>query len=991
LDVLWSFFGAFGLLAFFSSFPLLVRAGGSGLNTVLIVNQTSTNSLALGNYYAEQRQIPPDNILRISWPGSNTFWAASDFTNTLLNPLLDMLNSRQLTNQVDYVVLSMDIPFKTINGSTPNSTTAALFYGLKPDAKGNSNPYASSEASFRNARPATLTGYSFLTTMLTGDSLGEAEAMIDQGVSSDATFPGAPAILEKTSDSARNVRYPQFDNAIFNVNLLNRSVLLRTNSDDFPSVVPLLGFQTGLPNYSTGSNAFAPGAMADSLTSFGGVIFGPNSQTSLLAFIAAGATASYGTVDEPQSDTQKFPNSQDYFFQARGFSLAESYYQSLNTPYLGLIVGEPLATPFAQSGKVKWLNLASNAVLSGTITISNGAFANRPLQKMDLFVDGKFFQTVTNLSPRPGNVVTVNLEGYPVSYTVPTNATLSSVVTGLVARINTPWLTNITKIAAFARGDRVELHSMSSNYLADPFYYVDSSATNTSSTSYRVDYAPFPKTPRFNSLTFNPAAGSNLRVETIPGVPCIVDASTNLLDWTPIATNVAGAEIQILDPAAVNYSYRFYRLISPDITPRISLAATNSPSLNIHVQAQTALTCVLQASTNLVDWTGIATNPAGGPIDFVEDSTAYASRFYRAVALSPVLPAPTVMVVSNTVSGGNLISIANPARAYALRCSSNGTLWTTLVTNAVLTGGEVAATGSIGSADTLTTFISAAQPLFLDSPALGWRTYYLDGTMHSNSWVQLTVTRTNGVAIVFGVTNQSPPVTIAAMTTQLLNLVSAEPSLQGADGIFWADYALDAFGSPSFHFYARTPGLAASRAKIQIAGSSDVSLSPGGTTTLNQALSDLQPRNHLYLTAGLPALSGNLSLDTTTFPDGYHELTAVAYEGSSMATQTRSTLPIRIQNTPLTATLSSSDLADTNSVEGTYHIQVTANTNTVSTITLFSTGGVLDSATNQPSATFAVDGSALGVGLHRFYALVQTTDGLQYRTDPKWTRFQNGP
>jgi hypothetical protein len=35
---------------------------------------------------------------------------------------------------VDYVVFSMDIPFQTINGSTVNSTTSALFYGLKPDA-----------------------------------------------------------------------------------------------------------------------------------------------------------------------------------------------------------------------------------------------------------------------------------------------------------------------------------------------------------------------------------------------------------------------------------------------------------------------------------------------------------------------------------------------------------------------------------------------------------------------------------------------------------------------------------------------------------------------------------------------------------------------------------------------------------------------------------------------------------------------------------------
>jgi uncharacterized protein (TIGR03790 family) len=971
--------------------PTLLHAGGSGLNTIIVVNQTSTNSLALGNYYAEQRQIPPENILRISWAGANISWTASDYTNTLLNPLLAMLNSRQLTNQADYVVLSTDIPFKTMNGSTPNSTTAALFYGLKPDAKGNSNPYASSEGAFRTAHPTTVTGYSFLATMLTGNSLAEAKAMIDQGVCSDATFPGLPVILEKTSDAARNVRYPQFDNAIFNVNLLNRSILLRTNSDGFPSTLPLFGFQTGLPNYTVPPNAFVPGAMADSLTSYGGVIFGPNSQTSLLAFIAAGAAGSYGTVDEPLSDTQKFPNSQDYFYQARGFSLAESYYQSLNAPYLGLIVGEPLAAPFAQSGKVKWLNPATNAVVSGIVTISNNAFASRPLQKMDLFVDGKFFQTVTNIPPRPGNILTVNLEGYPVSYTVPTNATLSSVVTGLAARINTPWLTNITKIAAFAKGDRIELRSMSSNYLRDPFYYVDGSATNTTSSSYRVDYAPFPDTPRFNSLDFDVDTGASLRVETVPGIPCVIQASTNLMDWTPITTNAFGGEIQIVDPTAVTYPYRFYRLIGPDMTPGLSLMPANGTAMNIHVQTQTALACVLEASTNLLDWTVIATNAAGGSIDLVEDSATYARRFYRAAAVLPVLPPATLSVVSNTISGGNLVSVANPARAYALRTTTNGTQWTVILTNTVLTGGEVVAGSAIGSADALTTFVSAAQPLFMDSPALGWRTYSFDGTMHTNSWLQLTVTKTNGTALVFGVTNQSPPINVAALTTQMLNLISAEPGLQSPDGIFWADYAVDVFGAPSFHFNARSPGLLAANIKIRVTASSDISLSPGGVTTLNQNLSDLQPRSHLYLTTGLSTLNGTLLLDTTTLADGYHDLMAVAYEGSSIATQTRGTLPIRIQNTPLTATLTSSDLSDTNSVQGIYHLQVIANTNTVSTITLYSTGGPLASASNQPSATFSIDGSTLGAGLHRFYALVQTSDGLQYRTDTKWTRLLSVP
>ena len=108
-----------------SSCALLCKlhAGGSGLNTVVVVNQDSSNSCILGNYYCERRQVPPQNVLRIHWPGGNTEWTSNDFQTNLVTPLLDMLAARQLTNQIEYVVLSMDIPFQTSFGSTVNSTT----------------------------------------------------------------------------------------------------------------------------------------------------------------------------------------------------------------------------------------------------------------------------------------------------------------------------------------------------------------------------------------------------------------------------------------------------------------------------------------------------------------------------------------------------------------------------------------------------------------------------------------------------------------------------------------------------------------------------------------------------------------------------------------------------------------------------------------------------------------------------------------------------
>jgi hypothetical protein len=155
---------------------------------------------------------------------------------------------------------------------------------------------------------------------------------------------------------------------------------------------------------------------------------------------------------------------------------------------------------------------------------------------------------------------------------------------------------------------------------------------------------------------------------------------------------------------------------------------------------------------------------------------------------------------------------------------------------------------------------------------------------------------------------------------------------------------------------------------------------------LRANLADLQPRNHVYLTAGAYNLTPTFSLDTTTLPDGYHELTAVAYEGSSVRTQTRTTVPVRVQNTSLTATLTLLSLTNNASAQGSYEIQVTANTNNISSITLFTTGGAMAVATNVSDVIFPVHGTNLWEGLHPFYALVEAATGEKYRTRTEWIR-----
>jgi hypothetical protein len=257
----------------------------------------------------------------------------------------------------------------------------------------------------------------------------------------------------------------------------------------------------------------------------------------------------------------------------------------------------------------------------------------------------------------------------------------------------------------------------------------------------------------------------------------------------------------------------------------------------------------------------------------------------------------------------------------------------------------------------------------------------------------MTITKTNNEAVIVGVTNQSGGMGSVNFVQQLCNLINTNPALQGSDGVVAEDLAVNLGGVASFNLRAQSPGYAAALIQVYPRRST----SPPGPTILTSSsgaltnnLSDLQARNHLYVTAGATSLPLSFPLDTTTLADGHHELTAVAYEGSHVRTQTRVTAPVRIQNSPLSATLTLLDLPDPAPVQGAYHIQVDANTNDVSTITLFSTGGALDVATNVSTATFEVNGTNLWAGLHPFYALVETSTGLKYRTETRWVRFVNG-
>ena len=170
--------------------------------------------------------------------------------------------------------------------------------------------------------------------------------MIDRGVAADASYPKGTAYLVSTSDRARNVR-AHFYQAVLN-QLAGRISIKIEQTDALEGREDVLFYLTGLKQVEAiNSNHFLDGAIADHLTSAGGVLF-DGRQMSILRWLEAGATASYGTVVEPCAFPQKFPHPAVVIDRyTRGETLIEAYWKSVAWPGQGLFVGEPLASPYA--------------------------------------------------------------------------------------------------------------------------------------------------------------------------------------------------------------------------------------------------------------------------------------------------------------------------------------------------------------------------------------------------------------------------------------------------------------------------------------------------------------------------------------------------------------------------------------------------------------------------------------------------------------------
>jgi hypothetical protein len=92
----------------------------------------------------------------------------------------------------------------------------------------------------------------------------------------------------------------------------------------------------------------------------------------------------------------KFPVSYLHVHYADGSSLAEAFYQSIEAPYQLIIVGDPLARPFASFARVRLESPDIDRLWRGTIFLKPWVLPpeGHAIQRVELWVDGKFVDAI---------------------------------------------------------------------------------------------------------------------------------------------------------------------------------------------------------------------------------------------------------------------------------------------------------------------------------------------------------------------------------------------------------------------------------------------------------------------------------------------------------------------------------------------------------------------------------------------------------------------
>lgn len=335
----------------------------------LLVNDNSQASKKAANLFAGLHGVPGGNVIYLDLPDSIVSGRAEctpqEFRRYIYDPAVRTLIDRDLDEQVLAWVYSVDFPIRIVTDSNDRKQMSLMgltfLHGKVPDLddveqgkvyspifsgpgkEGGPKLPSRSLAVWngglkdRMPLPSMMLGY----IGENGNDLDTVLTSIENGLRARAVGKDAQVLFVPTKDTKRSgPREWQFADVRAELAVRGRTAMVTTN--ERPGLDNLLGVMTGKEfvkpkNYGT----FAPGAMAENLTSWGAEF--QKSQTKCTEWLKAGASLTAGTVTEPYGNWAKFPHARFFAHYAAGCTALESFYQSLLSPVQILLLGNPLS------------------------------------------------------------------------------------------------------------------------------------------------------------------------------------------------------------------------------------------------------------------------------------------------------------------------------------------------------------------------------------------------------------------------------------------------------------------------------------------------------------------------------------------------------------------------------------------------------------------------------------------------------------------------
>ncbi len=341
---------------------------------VVVANRREPDSVAIAESYRKLRQIPSVNLVLVDVPASSgDAYHTIDrdaFTRLIWEPVQEAIRERGLTHVLAWVY-STHIPYR-VESQPPVSVQGLTFMRnqMADAADIRAGRYASKL--FVGPDSPTANGYGpqslYPTWQLLreempipsmalgyigprGNTKEEVLAMLARSVSADSTAPDGTVYFVQQDDVRSRAREWQFATAVPGLQRLGVRAVI---TNEIPQQADaILGIMLGRAEVDTTKvGTFLPGAMAEHFTSFAAA-FDQGAQTKISRWIAAGASASAGTVCEPYAIWPKFTHARFFNHYRMGCTLIESFYLALRSPVQHMLIGDPLTAPWAPFAQMR--------------------------------------------------------------------------------------------------------------------------------------------------------------------------------------------------------------------------------------------------------------------------------------------------------------------------------------------------------------------------------------------------------------------------------------------------------------------------------------------------------------------------------------------------------------------------------------------------------------------------------------------------------------